>query len=324
MSNPILRTTVTSKDKGFPFVKVGVGVGGTVGLVVIAIVAAYVWAGVSTGAAVAATDKFLAAVKSGDTQQAYAYTSSEFRSAQDQNAFDTTLGILALGDYTIDGWTSRVVPKSRAGYDLIKGSLSTPADDKMLFSVTLAEEGGDFRIVSFVDEWRQWVGAGAWFKQVPPEEEIRELVGKVMSDFAASIQAKDLNSFYENMSDSFTIKNSFRAFEIANGFLIEENVDFSVISTITPIFDEPPQVTEQSFGGGSRGGISAGGGIQVGVAGRNTGKAEVRKDTITLLAVRGRYPTDSDPILFQLRYGYDHPGWTLHSIFVDVPGLRTK
>lgn len=321
----MLRTTVTAKDKGFPWIKFGIWVGGTIGLVVISIVAAYVWAGVSSGAAVGATHKFLAAVKSGDTQRAYAYTSSEFRSVQEQSAFDSTLSILALSDYTIDGWTGRVVPKSRGGYDLIRGSISTPSDDNMEFSVTLSEEGGEWKIVSFVDQWREWVGPGAWFKQLPADEVINKLVSESMNSFAAAIQAKDLNGFYNSMSQSFTIKNSLRAFEVANGHLIKNNADLSAVSTSKPTFDPPPKVTEQAFGGGSSGAISGGGGISVGSAGRNTGKAGVQKDTLTLLDIRGHYQEDPNPtIQFQLRYGYDHPGWSLHSIFVDVPELRKK
>jgi G:T/U-mismatch repair DNA glycosylase len=126
--------------------------------------------------------------------------------------------------------------------------------------------------------------------QIPPEEQLKQLVQKTMLDFALAIKARDFTGFYFNISKLWQSQTTKE--ELANIFksFSDQNIDLTVLQELNPIFTKDPQLTDEG-----------------------------------VLVLQGNYSTTPFIVSFTLKYIYEKPEWKLFGINVKIkPEEKTE
>ena len=253
------------------------------------VVGLYLWVSVTTGSAVAEAKGFLSRLNEGSDNQAYESASSKFRAEQDLDSFTSVASGLGLDSYDFNLWIDRIVNTRVGDRVVLRGDLETEDGRSFPYSIQVIEEDGAWKVLSFLDSAREPIGAGAWFKQAPGEDELQEITRQTMVAFASAVKAGDFADFYNaSVFRSASLGQLQGAFQ----YLIDNKVDMSWIESVDAIYDGPAE-----FEMLRRGRIS---------------------DTIV---VSGAYPNESAPVTFKLKYRYHHPVWKLFAVNVDVAGV---
>ena len=248
----------------------------------------FLWVYVGTAESAGRADDFLASLARGDIHDAYSFTASSFRSEQSEPRFAGVLGRAGITEYGLRSWTDRTLDHD--GSNTYLGTISTQSGRTMPFSLKMAREDGEWRVLSFTGPGRTGVGPGAWFRQVPGAAEVTQLVVETMREFDEAVREKDFSAFLKKMGTSrgdsnFSLE---AAYEAAYKEYFDEDIDFSGVQNVYPVFDEAPRL-ERASGG-------------------------------FLLVTTGRFPVEGAPVPFRFRYTYMHPQWKVSNVDVRRPG----
>lgn len=256
-----------------------------VGLIAACIGGLFIWVAVSTNEAAAAADKFLATLVIGDTASAYRSTASEFQAEQDERVFGMTFQSLGLSDYELAPWRDRSV--ERQGTSVIQGSLTENDLIDREFTVHMVREDGDWKVLSLFDPPRTGLGPGAWFRHVPPDEELERLTKESLLEFDRGVKAGDFADFFDTLALGFRLEITLSRIQTAYQHFIDDRIDLSGVADADLVLGELAVLERDKIG--------------------------------DILVVSGYYPIEPLPVPFTLRYRYEHPDWKLYRIFIEEP-----
>ena len=257
-----------------------------VGFIVACFGGLFVWVGFSTGSAAAEADRFLSSLVDDQADEAYASTALGFRQSQDEEEFTSVVDRLDLVGFSLDSWVGRTL--DRGGENAFTGTLQREVGATLPFVIQVVKESGSWKVLAVFDAGRAGVGAGAWFKLIPSERDIRSLVQNTLIEFNDAVQAEDFTTFREKASIALQIDHHEVRLRSAFQGFIDNQVDFSEIADLEPVFVQPPFIER------------------------------IARDE--MLKVVGYYPIEPDPLPFLLRYTYQHPEWKLRFFNVIEPG----
>ena len=246
------------------------------------------WVYVGTAESAGRADDFLASLARGDIHDAYSFTASSFRSEQSEPRFAGVLGRAGITEYGLRSWTDRTLDHD--GSNTYLGTISTQSGRTMPFSLKMAREDGEWR--GAVLHWARpdrgragcMVQAGAGrgrgdTARRGDHERIRR--GGPGKGFQRIPQKMGTSRGDSNFSLE-------AAYEAAYKEYFDEDIDFSGVQNVYPVFDEAPRL-ERASGG-------------------------------FLLVTTGRFPVEGAPVPFRFRYTYMHPQWKVSNVDVRRPG----
>ena len=192
----------------------------------------FTWVALDTNDSAGEAEAFLLLLRERKTAEAYHdTTTAHFRALQTPQEFDKMMELLGLPlTYRLDVWRDRTLELDNRSR--IRGTLIDLGGQDVKFTVDVVREQGDWKINAFVDDDRANVGPGAWFKQIPLREDLNLLTGKTMKVFRESIEAGDMSTFYNAMSDSFTIGITLERLQIKFRSYMDANYDLTGIEDL--------------------------------------------------------------------------------------------
>ena len=239
----------------------------------------------STADSADVADRYLTALGEGRVSDAYRLTSTKFREEQGPEAFADVIDIVSVSGHELVSWENRTIDHN--GFNMYEGTLETESGRALPFLLEVVEEDGEWRVQTLTGPGRHDVGPGAWFRQVPKEETLKQIARETMLAFHEAVRDKDLLRFYDTMWTART-SISYWKFEAAFMDFLDDDVDLSGVQGVEPELVDPPKLDRTSEG--------------------------------TLLVVNGRFDAEGGQVPFTFRYKYEHPGWRLFNIQVGRPG----
>ena len=259
----------------------------------------FTWVALDTNDSAGEAEAFLHLLRERKTAEAYHdTTTAHFRALQTPGDFDKMMELLGLPlTYRLDVWRDRTLELSNRSR--IRGTLIDLGGQDVKFTVDVVREQGDWKINAFVDDDRSNVGPGAWFKQIPLRDDLNVLTGRTMKVFRESIEAGDMESFYIQMSDTFTIGITLERLQLKFQPYMDANYDLTGIELLEPTYQELPLFQDVGLG--------------------------IDEEDFTtiedVMVLRGYYPLKPKPIPFKLSYVYEHPEWKLFQFDISEPTI---
>ncbi len=273
----------------------------------------FIWVAVNTGDSAAEAEGFLNLMLQGETSQAYSSTAAQFRAEQDQETFEKTLDRMGLRNYVLESWRNRRLERGDEveyrGTLQQLGSYDDPLE--LPFKVGLVQEGGEWKVRYFTGPGRVFrfdgdvnfasmtssgiprgsiVGPGAWFSQVPDEEELLGMTRQTLLAFDQAVKDGDFAEFYEKMSRAFKVEIHVKDLQATYQSFIDGQVDLSSVANVEPQWDQPPSI-------------------------------ERSRDFGDVIKVSGFFPIEPATVPFMLRFHYEYPEWRLYKFLVSLPGV---
>lgn len=227
------------------------------------------------------------------TKEAYDRTTFAFQAQQSFKNFEGIVTELGLVNYSSLTWKSMKVDANEAK---LEGEVVTGDGEKIAVTLTLVKERGTWKVyglqtpsTAFPKENRfSLVGKGAAFsdvfnKEIPPENQIREIVRDTLVRFNDAIHKKDFSDFYKSLSVSWQSQLSEKRLQRAFQPFIDAGVNISGVKDVEPEFDQPPKINSEG-----------------------------------LLVASGRSPTKPYSVVFSLKFIYELPNWKLFGIDVNL------
>ncbi len=257
------------------------------------------WVALDTNDSATEADDFLLMLHDRKTAEAYdSTTTAHFRAMQSREDFNDVMDLLGLPlTYRLNVWRDRTLELSNRSR--IRGTLIDLGGQDVKFTVDMVREQGDWKVNAFVDDARDGVGPGAWFKQIPLRDNLYQITGETIRVFREGIEAGDMADFYAYMSDSFTIGISVERLQQAYQPYINANIDLTGIQELEPVYLELPAFTDVAVG-------------------FDPDDFEVIQD---VMVIEGYYPLEPLPVPFKFSYVYEHPEWKLFQFLVREPTI---
>ena len=243
---------------------------------------------VSTADSADIADRYLTALGEDRVSDAYQLTSTTFREEQGPETFADVMDGVSMVGHELESWENRTLDHNR--FNMYVGTLTTESGRALPFIMEVVEEDGGWRVQTLTGPGRHDVGPGAWFRQVPKEATLKQIVRDTMLHFDDAVRDRDLRRFYDTMWTART-GISYWKFEATFQDLLDDSVDLSGVQGVEPEFVNPPKLDRTSEG--------------------------------TLLVVNGRFDAETGQVPFTFRYKYEHPTWRLFNINVGRPGEPT-
>ena len=257
-----------------------------------------IWTAISTGDSAAAADAFLIAIAQERYQDAYAAASSEFRAAQNEEAFINVASRVDLSQYTLDRWRDRRLESS--GKTKIEGKINQApwfegGTQTIKFVVDMVDEDGEWKVLSFTGPWRSppnffELGPGTWFRQTPTDSQLIDATREVLLGFDQAVKVGDFTEFYDSLSFAFRSDRPVSMLQDAYQHFIDKEIDLSGVSGVDPVFIEATKLD--------------------------------RSRLTDIMVVRGFYPIEPQPVPFVIRFIYEHPDLKVFRIGVDEPTIE--
>ena len=245
------------------------------------IVGAFLWVAITTADAIASAENFLSLINRGNGSKAYMNASPDLRNAQSENQFRLQFATLGKAQLKVMPWYRQTLPQF--GSTLLEASTS----DNARFVIEVVDTDG-WRVQT-ITNWTQFnVGPGVWFRAVPPDSRIQNLVKETLLEFNIATLADDFSTFLKkaNVHSSVEQSNLSESFET----LVDTGANFNEITNLTADLDQKPDWQRiracQPFGG-------------------------CETIVTTSISVSGRYNLTPTPLTFKLFYTYVHPKWVL-------------
>jgi len=244
-----------------------------------------------------AANDFLQKISESRFQAAYESASFGFRAQTDFLSFQATAKELGLSTGTIScNWLS----EERSEQDVtLTGELLSTKGAKIPVHLTLIQERKAWRIFALhipsqggnkEEDRFSLLGKGGSFNSsanhvLPSPSNLQNLTSRSLLLLNRAVQQGDFNEFYNNVSlawqNQLTLNQLKREFQP----FIEANVDISEIQKFQPVFDTPPEVTNEG-----------------------------------VLSLNGHYDVPHHHISFSLRFIFEFPYWKLYGIKVQIHG----
>lgn len=247
-------------------------------LVVLAIIAVVLVFQFTSGLPTA-VDEFFGKVKAKDFSAAYKLTAKEFQASTAQEQLSRFLTESELMNYAKASWSSRSISGNQGE---LEGSIETTNGGVVPLKVTLVKEQGAWKILSI-----KKAGAGLFTdtlkSELPPDQELKQLVKTTMQHFALAINARDFGDFHKHISNLWQAQISKdKLLDIFKTFS-EQNIDLTVLQPLEPAFSEKPSVNADG-----------------------------------VLIMKGKYATQPSVTTFELKYITEQNRWKLVGIDVSV------
>lgn len=254
------------------FLKILAGIGA---LVVIAIVAVmFMTSGMSDTA-----EKFFAAVKSDNYDEAYSLLSEDFKNNTTIIQLKSYLDKNALNKFKETSWESRSV---NGGRGELTGSITTESGGVVPISLGFVKGENDWKIYS-IKKPPSGIQEETESVQLPSEKEQILLVSDAMHIFAVSVKEKSMSKMYNHVSNLWQKQFSVEKFdETFNSF-------YQFGDALMLLDQHSPQFSE---------------------------KAAINEDGVLIL--KGLYPTKPNQLYFEHKYIYEGLGWKLMGLNVNI------
>lgn len=248
--------------------------------------AMFLWVALATQDAMASAEQFLEAFNAENGEAAYSMTSRDFQKAQSRERFLRELAGFRQSRIQLAAWPRQTLPYG--GIATLEAFTVTGSDAGTPVVLEMVDQDG--WKVRTVTDWAKFnVGPGAWFRKVPLESEIRELVEGTLVDLNETAAVGDFEGFLDRAGalDDVARSSFIESFDL----LVADGVDFGGIIHINAALDGSIdwQTVKHcaAFGGGCTTIVT------------------------TSVEVSGRYLLDPSPLRFKLFYTYSHPNWVL-------------
>ncbi len=247
------------------FLKILAGIGAVVVIAIAAVM--FMTAGMSDTA-----DKFFAAIKHDNYDEAYSLLSEDFKSNTSKNQLKIFLTKNALTTFKETSWGSRSVNGSRGE---LAGSITTESGGVVPISLGFVKGENDWKIYS-IKKPSSGIQEESKSIQLPSEKDQIELVADSMNIFAISVNDKSMKKFHNHISYTWQKQFSVEKLDEAYGKLYNTGTDLTVLNQHSPQFSS---------------------------------KATIDENGVLLLA--GHYPTKPTSVLFEQEFVYEGLGWKL-------------
>ena len=246
-------------------------------LISVFIASAFISVAVTTAGAIESAENFLTLVNRGDPHEAYINASPDLQSAQSENQFRLQFAALGQKQLKVMPWYRQTLPQS--GITFLEAS--SPDNARFVIEAVHTDE---WRVRS-ITNWTQFnVGPGVWFRAVPTDSQIQDLLKKTLLEFNIATLSDDFDTILKGPSVHSSVgqSNLSESFET----LANRGSNFNEITNLTADLDDKPDWQRirscQPFGG-------------------------CKTIVTTSISVNGRYNLDATTLTFKLFYTYVHP-----------------
>lgn len=246
-----------------------------VAIVLIAVLAAFYF----TAELPKTADKFFTAVKEKNMDQAYSLVSDAFKEETSQQELHDFLQDNGFDAYQVASWNSRNVSNNTGK---LVGLIKTTDGKELPLSMDFIKSQGEWKIHA-IEKPDSGIQAARQTAEMPPEKDLINLVGKTMTDFAHSINQKDMGLLREESSSLFKKQVSLEKFNQAYQSFFKFEDKLLILDQLSPQF---------------------------------THEALINKDGV--LIIQGQYPTTPNPLVFTSKYIYEGYGWKLLGLNVQI------
>lgn len=253
-------------------------------IIVLLVVAAIIVAGVVavfflTAGIVNTADQFFTAVSEDDYSRAYGFLSEEFRATTSEEQLRAFLIQSALASYREAKWHTRSMENDQG---LLEGTIGTEDGGTIPVKITLVKESGEWKLLAIQKASAGLVPDGGT-KEIPPPDQLNNLVDDSIQTLAQAINAGDFGGFYAGIAKLWQAQTTEE--ELLTGFrsFVEQDIDLTVLANLEPVFSEEPRLDEDG-----------------------------------ILYLTGYYPSQPAVTYFELKYVYEHPDWKLFGSGVEV------
>lgn len=254
---------------------------GIIVVIVIIVVAIFSFASGMTKTA----DRFFAAVRKGDIDQAYNYTSPDFKAGTTKDAMAAFLKANALDKVTGTSWGSRSF-SGRTGK--LEGSLTIATGGVISIKIDLAKGSDGWKIFA-IRKAAAGLQSGDTSQQLPSEQQQIALVQQSMSIFTDGLAAGSMTELHNYISKMWARQISIEDMDRGFSSLYPYGSAFQVLKTMTPIFDEPTQISDQG-----------------------------------VMSIKGHYATTPEQMNFTAKYFFEGTGWKLFGLSVKMEAVTAK
>ena len=253
-------------------VKILAGIGA---LLIIAIMAVmFMTSGMSDTA-----DKFFAAVKSDNYDEAYSLLSEDFKSNTSKSQLKSYLSKNALTEFKEASWESRSV---NGGRGKLTGSITTENGGVVPISLGFVKGENDWKIYS-IKKPSSGIQEETESVQLPSEAEQIKLVSDSMHVFALSVKEKNMKKMYRHVSHLWQKQFTVEKFNEAFKSFFQFGDALMILDQYSPQFSK---------------------------------KASINDDGVLIL--EGLYPTKPNKVYFKQKYIYEGLGWKLMGFNVNI------
>lgn len=224
-------------------------------------------------------DEFFAAARKGNIEQAYQYTSADFKAGTTREELAAFLKANALDKVTGTSWSSRAV-NGRTGK--LEGSLTIATGGIVPIKVDLTKGADGWRILA-IRKAAAGLQSGDAAQQLPPEQQQIALVSQSIREFTDAVAAGSMAGFHKHIANMWAKQASVEDLDRVYGSIYATGSQFQVLQTMTPIFDEPAHLSDQG-----------------------------------VLTLTGHYRTAPQRMTFELKYIFEGSGWKLFGLSVET------
>ena len=243
---------------------------------------------------VAAMNDFFTLLVKQHYYEAYESASVPFKIDFNEKAFEAVARDFGLGELISSAWRTESIDRNTA---VLEGKLLTKTNQTLLFRATLIRESGWWKlyllqarlpqeptkVVDMFGRYKNGIDYNQPFaRQLPDDDEIRELVTETMLKFNESLHQKNFEIFYDYTSSLWQAKTTEE--QVARAFkpYIEANATLDFIRESRAIFTEAPRINSDGY-----------------------------------MAVNGYYPTQPR-LIFHLQYVFELPRWKIIGITLSI------
>jgi len=241
-----------------------------------------------------AAKHFFALVAAGDLAQAYASSAFGFQAEQSETAFTHNVNQLGLAQQSAATWEPAEITDAEAK---VRVEITTQAEKKVPFIVTLVHESGAWRVHSLrsprgpgrpTENHFSLVGKGAAFSDaqsqpLPSTEEIQRLAETTMRHFDEAVQEKSFAKFYDTVALGWRKQLTVAQLERAFAPFVEAKVRISGLNEAELQLDGPPVISPEG-----------------------------------ILVVNGHFNTAPYQVYFSMKFIYEQPWWKLFGLDVRL------
>jgi len=226
-----------------------------------------------------AADEFFAAVREGEMATAYSYLSDDFKAGTSEDQLADFLYDNALVDVTDLSWGSRSFDGNLGE---LHGSATTGSGGVVPIMLRLVKGDAGWRIYSIEKPASGLQQTGSQ-TQLPPEEELVELVAAANHYFALGVQQGSMQPLYDHISHLWRKQTTVEELDQVFQAFIDAKLELMVLDNLSPVFDGQPTFDENN-----------------------------------LLVVTGHYNTSPDLVSFEHSYIKEGLSWKLIGYRMDV------
>lgn len=246
----------------------------------------FAWVALATADAMVSADKFLSALNEKNGEAAYSMVSQGFRQVQPKERFLREMASLRQATFRLEPWWRQTLPQGEIAVLEVITETGPVAGTSVVLE--MIDEGG-WKVRTATDWTRFEIGAGAWFRRLPLDDEIGQLVEDTLLSLNEAAATGDFDEFIAKAGGSDEVARS--SFVESFDRIVENETDFGDIANVVPRFDGPADWQRLTrcnpFGGGCTVIVT------------------------TSIQVSGEYSREPSPLHFNLFYTYAHPNWVL-------------